>query len=54
MLDLDEEVVVVQGETELFRGRAPRTIESLAKTLLERGDPKGLFSSEVVVTPAAP
>ncbi len=54
MLDLDEEVVVVQGEKELFRGRAPRTIESLAKTLLERGDPKGLFSSEVVVTPAAP
>ncbi len=54
MLDLDEEVVVVQGERELFRGRLPRTIANLAATLAERGDPKGLYAAEVVVTPAAP
>lgn len=54
MLDLDEEVVVVQGEQELFRGRVPRTIATLARTLAERGDPKGLFSGEIVVTPASP
>ncbi len=54
MLDLDEEVVVVQGDQELFRGRVPRTIATLAKTLAERGDPKGLFSGEIVVTPQAP
>ena len=54
MLDLDEEVVVVQGEQELFRGRVPRTIATLSKTLAERGDPKGLFSGEVVLTPASP
>lgn len=54
MVDLDEEVVVVQGEAELFRGRVPRTIATIAKTLLERGDPKGIFSGEIVVTPATP
>ncbi|MCP3916334.1 MAG: polyhydroxyalkanoate depolymerase [bacterium] len=49
MLDLDQEVVVSDGERELFRGRVPRTIEVLARTLAERGDPRGVFSGEVVV-----
>ena len=44
----------MQGEQELFRGRVPRTIATLSKTLAERGDPKGLFSGEVVLTPASP
>jgi len=54
MLDLDEVVVVLQGEEERFRGRVPRTIATLARTLEERGDPTGLFSGEVVLTPAPP
>jgi len=57
MLDLDEEVTVVaegrDGEAarELFRGRVPRTIATIAKTLLERSDPKGMFTAEVTVNP---
>jgi hypothetical protein len=47
MLDLDEPVVVVHGDHELFRGTLPRTIRTLAKTLAERGDPRGLFSAEI-------
>ena len=49
MLDLDEPVVVVQADHELFRGTLPRTIRTLATTLLERGDRRGLFSSELEV-----
>lgn len=49
MLDLDEPVVVVQAGHELFRGTLPRTIRTLATTLLERGDRRGLFSAEFEV-----
>jgi dienelactone hydrolase len=52
MLDLDAEVVVTQGERELFRGVVPRTREVLERTLEERGDPRSVFSAEVVVTTA--
>ena len=51
MLDLDAPVVVKQGENELFNGKPPRTVATLAKTLRERNDPKGLFPAEVTVTP---
>ena len=50
MLDLEKEVRVTHGETELFRGLVPRTIDVIARTLAERGDPKGIFSGEVMVT----
>ncbi|MEX2381830.1 MAG: dienelactone hydrolase family protein [Opitutales bacterium] len=50
-LDLEAPVVVMQGDRELFRGRVDRTIATLAKTLKERNDPRGMFSAEVVVTP---
>ena len=50
MLDLDEPVMVVKGDHELFRGRVPpRTIRTLAATLAERDDPRGLFSAEIEV-----
>jgi len=49
MLNLDDEVVVVKGEKELWRGRATRTIESLAETLLDRGDPLATFSVAVAL-----
>ena len=45
----DEEIVVRQGEHELFRGVVPRTIGTLARTLAERGDARGVFSAEVSV-----
>ena len=50
MLDLDREVIVKHGERELFHGLVPRTVGVMARTLAERGDPKGIFCSEVVVS----
>ncbi len=62
MLDLDQEVAIltdtvlnrdlsgngdVTGRLELFRGRVPRTIAVLAKTLKDRGDPEAIFSAHV-------
>lgn len=49
MLDLDAEVVVKRDEQELYRGKPDRTIAVMAKTLAERGDPKGIFYSEVEI-----
>ena len=51
MLDLDREIVVVQADRELFRGIVRRTIGCLATTLVERNDPKGLFSAAVQTKP---
>jgi hypothetical protein len=48
MLNLDKDVTVVSGDRELFKGRAGRTIATLAKTIGERGDPAAVFSSEIV------
>ncbi len=50
MLDLDQEVVVRFGETELFRGVVPRSADVMSRTLAERGDPRGIFTAEVAVT----
>jgi hypothetical protein len=47
MFDLDEPIVVMHGEKELFRGIVPRTVATLTKTLEERGDPTGMFPAEV-------
>jgi len=49
MLDLDSPVEVLEGERVAFRGIPPRTIATLAATLAERGDPRGLFSAEIEV-----
>ncbi len=49
MLDLDHPVTITsQGKT-LFKGKASRTIETLAKTLSERGDAASVFRSEIEV-----
>jgi poly(3-hydroxybutyrate) depolymerase len=49
MLDLDEAVRVSQGGEVLHEGRIQRLRKVLAKTLAERGDPKGMFCSELRV-----
>lgn len=49
LLDLDQDVTVVREGTPRFRGRAERTVATLARTLLERGDPRGMSSAELVV-----
>ena len=49
MLDLDRPFSITSGSVSLFSGVAIRTIGCIAKTLSERGDPKGIFSAEVNV-----
>lgn len=49
LLDLDQPVSVTRGDKVLFQGPVSRTIGVLAKTLAERGDPKGVFSGEVSI-----
>ncbi len=53
MFDLDEPVVVKRGEKVVFEGVVPRTIQAMAVTLHERGDPRGIFTGEIVVPAAA-
>lgn len=50
LLDLDQPVLVNFQDRQCFQGPVDRTIAVLAKTLAERGDPRGMFSSEVTVT----
>ena len=50
MLDLDQPVVIRTAETTLHEGRLPRTVATLARTLVERGDTNLTFSAEVTVT----
>ena len=54
LFDLDQPVSVTSGDKVLFQGSVSRTIGVLAKTLAERGDPKGVFSGEVSVDLPAP
>ncbi|MDF1799049.1 MAG: transglutaminase domain-containing protein [Planctomycetota bacterium] len=49
MLDLDQPVRVEQGDEVLFEGLVPRTRATLERTLAERGDPRGMWSAEVLV-----
>jgi hypothetical protein len=49
MLDLDQPVkVMFEGRT-LFEGTVPRTAATIARTLGDRGDPKAVFTAEVLV-----
>lgn len=49
LVDLDGEITIRSGDRVLFAGKPPRTIATLVKTLVGRGDPKLMFSSEVAV-----
>ena len=49
VVDLDEDIVIVHNGVEVFRGRAERTIATLASSLAERGDPSGIYSAEVTL-----
>ncbi len=49
MVDLDQPITIVsQGQT-LFAGVAARTIDVMARTLAQRGDPHDLFCGQVTV-----
>ena len=49
MFDLDQPIVVRRGDEVVFEGKVSRTIQTLARTLEERGDPIGVFSAEIVI-----
>lgn len=46
-VDLDEPIHVVAGDRELFAGKATRTIATLHQTLIDRGDPRMMFSARL-------
>ena len=50
MMDLDDQVSITSGSISLFQGSVQRTIGLLAKTLSERGDPRGMYSAELILT----
>lgn len=47
MVDLDKPILVKQGDKKLFEGTVGRTIGTLLRTLVGRGDPALVFSAEV-------
>ncbi|MCH2161073.1 MAG: hypothetical protein MK085_04285 [Phycisphaerales bacterium] len=49
MLDLEQPVIVLRNGEEVFRGVVPRTIGTIARTLAERGDSRGVYSAEIVL-----
>ncbi len=49
MCDLDQPITIKRGDAVVLNERAPRMIGTIARTLLERGDPTASFSAEVAV-----
>ena len=49
LFDLDRPIRVVRADEVLSEGSAPRTIGTLHRTLSERGDPRGMFSAELLI-----
>lgn len=49
MVNFSKEVVVIRDGAELFRGMVQPSMDTLRKTLAERGDPIGMWDAEVVV-----
>ena len=53
MIDFDQPIRITSGSVVLFEGKVDRTIEVIAKSLAERGDPKSVFQAEVNVNLAS-
>ncbi|MDD4518421.1 MAG: alpha/beta hydrolase [Limnochordia bacterium] len=49
MMDLDRPIRITRGDDVIFEGIVPRTIEAIATSLAERGDPRSLCFAEVWV-----
>jgi hypothetical protein len=49
MADLDQPITIQSGGRTVFEGHVIRTIETMARTLGERGDPKSVYCGEVEV-----
>jgi Transglutaminase-like superfamily len=53
-IDLSQEITVERDGAVVFNGKVDRTIATIVKTLEERGDPRGIFTAEIVApAPAA-
>jgi hypothetical protein len=52
MADLDRTIEVKQAGKSLYSGVPERTIATMVKTLVGRGDPRLVFDAEIEVTPA--
>jgi dienelactone hydrolase len=52
MVNFDEDIVVSRGDKELWRGKATRTMKSIAETMTDRGDPTAVFCSQVEIDAA--
>jgi hypothetical protein len=50
MADLDQPITIKWDGKTAFAGQVVRTIETISRTLRERGDPKSVFCAEVEVT----
>ena len=50
MIDFGQSVRITSSSVVLFEGKVDRTIEVIAKSLAERGDPKSVFQAEVNVS----
>ena len=50
MLDMDRPVSIRVGDKVVFEGLAVRTMGTLARTLIERGDPEYIFSAEIEIS----
>ena len=50
MVDLDQPITITMGEKQLFSGKLERNIKTLAETIVDRGDPKAVYSAEIEVT----
>lgn len=49
LVDLDKPISVLWNGSEVFQGVPTRSIRTLSKTLVERSDPRGLFSAEITI-----
>lgn len=49
MIDFEQPVVVTFQGKEVFRGDVQRSMEVLAKTMVDRGDPESIYSAEIDV-----
>jgi poly(3-hydroxybutyrate) depolymerase len=50
MVNFEKDIVVRYQDHELFRGKVQPSVDTLRKTLAERGDPRGMWSAEITVS----
>lgn len=49
MLDMDQKLMILWEGEIVFQGKVPRTLAVIQSTLVDRGDPRAIFTGEVTV-----